>query len=111
MHEYSFSAGQELMTEGHEGIGFFVIADGEARVTVRGSEKRTLHAGDWFGEMAVIDGGTRSASVRAVTEMRCFSLTGWEFRRILLQYPAMAWAVMETLVQRVREAESIHGEQ
>lgn len=110
MHEYSFPAGKELMTEGQEGIGFFLIADGEAMVTLRGSEKRTLRAGDWFGEMALIDGGTRTASVKAVTDLRCFSLTSWEFRPLVLQHPAIAWAVMETLVKRVRDAESSGGE-
>jgi CRP-like cAMP-binding protein len=109
MHEYNYPAGKELMTEGQEGIGFFLIADGEAVVSVRGEEKRTLRAGDWFGEMALIDGGTRTASVKAVTDLRCFSLTSWEFRPLVHQHPAIAWAVMETLVKRVREAESGRG--
>ena len=106
MHEYTFPAGKELVTEGEEGIGFFLIADGEAAVTLHGSDRRTLHAGDWFGEMALIDGGARTASVTAATEVRCFSLTSWEFRPLVYQHPAIAWAVMETLVKRVREAES-----
>ena len=106
MHEYNFQAGKELIREGEEGIGFFLIADGEALVTLRGSEKRTLHTGDWFGEMALIDGGARTASVKAVTDMRCFSLTSWEFRPLVHEHPAIAWAVMETLVKRVRDAEA-----
>jgi CRP/FNR family cyclic AMP-dependent transcriptional regulator len=106
MHEYNFPAGKELMTEGQDGIGFFLIADGEAVVTLKGSEKRTLGAGDWFGEMALIDGGTRTASVKAMTDLRCFSLTSWEFRPLVHAHPAIAWAVMETLVKRVRDAEA-----
>jgi CRP/FNR family cyclic AMP-dependent transcriptional regulator len=106
MHEYNFPAGKELMTEGEEGIGFFLIAEGEAMVTLRGSEKRTLRPGDWFGEMALIDGGTRTASVKAVTDLRCFSLTSWEFRPLVYEHPAIAWAVMERLVHRVRDAEA-----
>jgi CRP-like cAMP-binding protein len=106
MHEYNFPAGKELMTEGEEGIGFFLIAEGEAVVSLKGSEKRALRPGDWFGEMALIDGGTRTASVKAVTDLRCFSLTSWEFRPLVMAHPAIAWAVMETLVKRVRDAES-----
>jgi CRP-like cAMP-binding protein len=56
--------------------------------------------------MALIDGGTRTASVKAVTDLRCFSLTSWEFRPLVMAHPAIAWAVMETLVKRVRDAES-----
>lgn len=110
MHEYSFPAGKELMTEGQEGIGFFLIADGEAVVTLKGSEKRTLRAGDWFGEMALIDGGTRTASVQAVTDLTCFTLTSWEFRPLVHEHPAIAWAVMETLVKRVRDLEATLGQ-
>ena len=105
MHEYTFPAGKELVTEGEEGIGFFLIAEGEAVVTVHGSEKRALRAGDWFGEMALIDGGARTASVTAATDVRCFSLTSWEFRPLVYQHPAIAWSVMETLVKRVRDSE------
>jgi CRP-like cAMP-binding protein len=110
MHEYSFPAGKELMTEGEEGIGFFLIAEGEAVVTLRGDEKRPLKAGDWFGEMALIDGGTRTASVKAVTDLRCFSLTSWEFRPLVHEHPAIAWAVMETLVKRIRDIEASGGD-
>jgi CRP-like cAMP-binding protein len=110
MHEYSFPAGKELMTEGEEGIGFFLIAEGEALVTLRGSDTRTLGPGDWFGEMALIDGGARTASVKAVSDLRCFSLTSWEFRPLVHEHPAIAWAVMETLVKRVREYEAARGE-
>src|SRR6266550_6906551 len=72
--ERSFREGQELTAEGTGGAGFFVIESGEARVTVDGEERRTLGPGDYFGEIALIDGGTRSATITATTDGRSYGL-------------------------------------
>ena len=58
----TFSAGQEITSEGGGGVGFFIIEDGEAVVTVGGEERRTLGSGDYFGEIALIDEGPRSST-------------------------------------------------
>src|SRR5207244_8139968 len=59
MKEYTFSAGREIVTQGQDGVGFFVIADGTAKVTVDGGEVRTLQAGDYCGEIALLGGAPR----------------------------------------------------
>jgi CRP-like cAMP-binding protein len=59
--ERAFKAGQELTSEGQGAAGFFVIESGEAAVTVDGEVRRTLARGDYFGEVALIDGGLRTA--------------------------------------------------
>ena len=64
MQERTVAAGEELTVEGRSGVGFFVIESGEASVSQGGEEIRTLGPGDSFGEMAVIDSGPRSATVR-----------------------------------------------
>ena len=106
MQERTVAAGEELTVEGRSGVGFFVIESGEASVSQGGEEIRTLGPGDSFGEMAVIDSGPRSATVRATTDLRCRGLTPWEFRPLVNSNPEIGWALLETLVARLRDAES-----
>ena len=106
MNERTYAAGREITTEGESGLGFFVVADGTATVTVDGQTRRQLTAGDHFGEMALIDGGRRSAKVTAETELTCYGMTAWNFRPFLKDHPDLVWALLQTLVARLREAEA-----
>jgi CRP-like cAMP-binding protein len=106
MHERTFPAGREVTTEGENGLGFFVVADGTATVSVDGTARRSLGPGDYFGEMAIIDGGTRSARVTADSDLTCYGMTAWNFRPFLKDHPDLVWALLQTLVARLREAES-----
>jgi CRP-like cAMP-binding protein len=106
MQERSYRDGQEVMVEGEGGIGFFVILDGSAKVSVGGGDVRTLGPGDSFGEMAIIDGQVRSASITAGEGLRCAGMTQWHFRPFVRDHPDFAWAIMQALVRRVRDAES-----
>ena len=80
MKQRTFSAGQEIAVEGQSGVGFFVIEDGTAKVTVHGDEVRTLGPGDYFGEVALITQGARTATVTADTDLKTYGMTFWEFR-------------------------------
>ncbi len=100
-----FSAGDEIAREGDSGVGFFVIEDGRARVTVRGREVGRLGPGDYFGEIALIADQGRTATVSAETDMRCHGLTRWEFRPIVESNPQVAWKLLEAVARKVREAE------
>ena len=103
--ERPFAAGEELVTEGSGGAGFFVIESGEATVSVRGDERRTLGPGDYFGEIALIDDGARSATVTAVSDLHCYGLTSWEFRPLVESNASIAWKLLETMAQRLRAAQ------
>jgi CRP-like cAMP-binding protein len=105
-HDVVYPAGTELTSDDEAGVAFFVIAEGEARVEVNGQEVRRLGSGDYFGEMALIDRARRSATVTAVTEVRCFVMTQWQFRPFATEHPEVTWALLEAMVQRVRDAES-----
>ena len=107
--ERTFPAGQQVAVEGKNGVGFFVIEAGEASVQRGGEEIRKLGPGDHFGEMALIDEGPRSADVVAVTELRCQGMTSWAFRPLVETNAAIAWPLLETLVARLRDAESRAG--
>ena len=106
MNERTYAAGREITTEGESGLGFFVVADGTATVTIDGETRRRLGPGDHFGEMALIDGGRRSAQVTADTELTCYGMTAWNFKPFLKDHPDLVWALLQTLVSRLREAEA-----
>ena len=104
--ERTFPAGSTVTSEGSTGTGFFLIADGNAKVTVGGEERTTLGPGDYFGEMALIDQDVRSASIVAETDLRCYGLTPWEFRPFVEDHPEVAWTLLKTLSQRLRAAQA-----
>jgi len=106
MQELSFAPGKEVVSEGKGGVGFFVILDGAARVTQRGEDRGLLTAGDYFGEMALIDGNDRMASVHAERELRCAAMTPWTFRPFVRDHPDVAWALLTALVKRLRETQA-----
>jgi CRP/FNR family transcriptional regulator, cyclic AMP receptor protein len=103
--ERTFEAGSMVAGEGKSGAGFFVIESGEATVTVRGDERGKLGPGDYFGEIALIDDGARSATVIADSDLHCFGLTSWEFRPLVESNASIAWKLLETLAKRLRVAQ------
>jgi CRP/FNR family cyclic AMP-dependent transcriptional regulator len=105
MSERTVPQGQAITAEGESGVGFFVIEEGSASVSIGGETVRTLSAGDHFGDIALIDGGPRSATIVADTDLRCRGMTAWEFRPLVQEHPEMAWTLLETLASRLREAE------
>jgi CRP/FNR family cyclic AMP-dependent transcriptional regulator len=104
LSERRFPEGAEVTTEGSTGAGFFVIAEGNAEVSVGGEHRATLGPGDHFGEIALIDDGTRSASIVAATDLLCYGLTPWEFRGFVEEHPKVAWALLQSLARLHREA-------
>jgi CRP/FNR family cyclic AMP-dependent transcriptional regulator len=106
MKERRFREGADVTTEGAGGAGFFVIIEGNASVSVMGELRATLGPGDYFGEIALIDEGTRSASITAATDILAYGLTAWEFRPFVEEHPQVAWAMLQTLARRLREAQA-----
>jgi CRP-like cAMP-binding protein len=104
--ERRFRTGQELTAEGGGAAGFFVIQSGEAKVTVDGVERRTLGPGDHFGEIALIDGGRRTATVTAESDGVAFGLTSWQFRPLVETHAEIAWPLLEAMAARTRELDS-----
>jgi CRP-like cAMP-binding protein len=100
--ERRFSAGETVTKEGSGGAAFYLIQSGEATVSVRGAPRPGLKAGDFFGEIALIDGGERAATVTAATELVCYGLTYWDFRPLVQQNGAIAWALLRSLARMLR---------
>ncbi|HET9094166.1 MAG TPA: PEP/pyruvate-binding domain-containing protein [Solirubrobacteraceae bacterium] len=105
--ERRFAPGETVTKEGSGGAAFFLIDSGEASVTVGGKPRPGMTAGDFFGEIALIDGGERSATVTAVGELVCFGLTYWDFRPLVQENSAIAWALLQSLAQKLRAEQ--HG--
>ena len=109
MKERDFDAGATIASEGSTGIGFFIIDEGEATVSVQGEEVRTLKHGDYFGEVALIDDGARTATITAKTPLKAYGITSWEFRPLVESNAALAWKMLQTMAKRLRDAEQRSG--
>jgi len=106
--ERTFSEGEDVSIEGETGGGgrFFVIESGEAIVTVHGEERGRLGPGDYFGDVAMIDRGERTATIRAASDLKCYSLAFWDFRPLVESDARIAWPLLQTMAKRLRAAES-----
>ena len=97
------SSGVKLTGEGASGYSFFVLLDGSATVTVNGIEMRTLEAGDFFGELAILGDGRRTATVTTASPSQVLVLFGTEFRRLEQEYPELA-AQIESALRATAQA-------
>lgn len=100
-------AGEVLAREGKPGSELFVIAAGSARVTLRGDELAMLYPGDAFGEMALLDGGPRGATVTAATPMTLYVLGPREFATVLEDVPVIGRKVLASLARRLRDVQKL----
>jgi CRP-like cAMP-binding protein len=103
MTERRVDVGQTLAVEGQQGIGFFVIESGTARVTVDGEERRVLGPGDHFGEIALIVDTPRTATVTAETPVVCWAIAGWAFRPIVQENASVAWRLLDAVAKMVAQ--------
>lgn len=101
MHEANVPAGATVTAEGGPGDGFFVVESGEAEVRVGGLTRATMGAGDHFGEIALLLGSDRTATVTATTNLRCYALTPWDFRVLVEANPSIAWKIMQSMAARM----------
>jgi CRP/FNR family cyclic AMP-dependent transcriptional regulator len=99
-----YDRGEVVINEGSSGAVFFVIESGEASVTVRGKRKATLRTFDYFGELALIDGGPRLETVTATTELVCYAVNYWDFRPFVIANGVIGWKLLNGLAQMLRDA-------
>jgi voltage-gated potassium channel len=103
----TFPAGSVVVKEGEErGIGFFVVADGEAVASVGGKEVSRLGPGTHFGAIALISDRVRTATVTAETDLHCYVMTMWDFRAFVKGDADVAWKLLEQLAQMLHRTPS-----
>lgn len=98
----TYLAGHAVLSEGRSGPDFFIVVDGEAEVVSRGDVVHVARAGDFFGEVAAIDGKGRTAAVRARTRLRCLALSDGSFKDFLMAHPRVAVNLLPEVVRRFR---------
>ena len=101
----SYREGATIVREGAAGGSLFVILEGRAKVTAKGRTLARIAEGDFFGEMSLLDGSPRSASVIAETRMTVLRLSGRDFTRVLKADPSIGWILLTELAGRLRQRE------
>ncbi len=104
--ELSLPAGKELVVQDAAGHECFVIVEGEASVQIGGVEVATLGPGDHFGELALLDGGPRTATVVATTPVQVLVIGQREFAAVIDDVPELARKLLQSLAGRVRELDA-----
>ena len=100
--EERFAPGEDIVTEGHSAGPFFLLTEGDALVIVGGKERGKLSPGAFFGEMSLLDGRPRSATVRAIGDVRALAIGSWDFLALLERNWSMTHKLLNELAQRVR---------
>jgi voltage-gated potassium channel len=98
------SPGVRLTGEGAAGYSFFVLSDGTANVTIDGAEVNALGPGDFFGELAILGDGVRTATVTTTSPARLLVLFGTEFRQLAEQHPDLARRIEAGVRARLQPA-------
>lgn len=106
--ERDFTAGEQLMRQGEDGIGLFIILSGRVKIektdaSGRQVELATNGPGDVMGELAVLDGAKRTATVTATEATKCLVLAAWEFNSFMKVHPEVAIQILPIVVTRFRQ--------
>lgn len=103
MKERRFKAGDTLTEQGSSGVGFFVIEDGTADVTVDGEARRTIGPGEYFGEIALLSDSTRTrtATITATTDVLAYGMTAWEFKPLVESNSDLAWKMLTAMAAKL----------
>ena len=104
--EVQHAEGHVIAREGDRGVGFFLITEGTATVSVGGKPRSRLGPGDFFGEIALLDRGPRTATVSSTSPIRLLGLTAWVFRGLIEEHPSIGLKLLEGVAERLREASS-----
>lgn len=104
----SYKAGEAVVEQGSPGVGLFIITAGKVKIvkTTKSGEQleiATHGPGEFIGEMSVLDGAVRTASVVAVEDTECYAIVSWDFNSLMRSYPEIALEILPVIVRRFRE--------
>jgi CRP-like cAMP-binding protein len=98
MRERTFGPAETVTVEGEPGDSFYVVEAGEAEVLVQGQPQGTVRPGGYFGEIALLTGSGRAATIKATTDLHCYCLAALDFRTVVEGNPAIALKLMQSTV-------------
>ena len=101
-----FRTGENIITQGDPSARLYIIVDGTADVLVHGTKVEAIGPGDYFGEIAVIDGQPRAATVRATSPVSALSLANFNVKRLLRTMPNIGFKMLRKACERIRALES-----
>jgi CRP-like cAMP-binding protein len=99
-------AGKTLTRQGELGLEFFVIREGKAEVSIDGKVVATLGPGDFLGEMSLLDGKPRTATVTCITDIKAFVLSHSEFSQLMQDAPDLTRRLLVGMAERLRTSDS-----
>jgi len=103
---FHFAAGSAVVSEGDTASRFFLVTDGYARVLVGGRVRRVCGPGDYFGELALIDEGPRTATVVAETELQTLGIAAFNFRPLLRSEPTITYKLLVEMARWLRDSDA-----
>jgi CRP-like cAMP-binding protein len=110
IREQTFSPGTTVVREGKmSGVGFYIVSEGEASVTIGGKEVARLGPGDYFGELGLLGRRERAATVTAVTPLTCQVMATWDLEELVMSSPGTAWKLVRHLVDMLAEEQAKHA--
>ena len=101
MVERRFKAGDKLTEQGASGVGFFVVDEGTADVTVDGAARGSIGPGDYFGEIALLSDSIRTATLTATSDMLTYGMTSWEFKPLVESNSDLAWKLLTAMAAKL----------
>ena len=104
--EVDHRAGKAITEEGQAGVGFHLILEGKAVATTGDTKIGDFGPGDYFGEMSLLDGEPRSATVRAETDVLTLAISAWDFSSLIEKYPTIARKMLVEMSRRLRQADA-----
>jgi len=106
--EVEFATGRTIVRQGEVGTGFFLVTEGRTRVVRDGETIAELGPGDFFGELSLLDGEPRIATVVAEVPTTCLAIASWEFEALLESQPRLAIAILRGVARRLRAVSEEH---
>jgi len=104
MRERTFGPGETATVEGEPGDSFYVVEAGEAEILVQGQPQGSVRPGGYFGEIALLTGSGRAATIKATTDLHCYCLAALDFRTVVEGNPAIALKLMQSTVDTLSSA-------
>jgi CRP-like cAMP-binding protein len=107
--EQRYEPGATIVRSGASGHGLYIIKDGSVSVVRDGQKVASMGPGQFFGEISVLDGGPRTADVKADTDTVCLTLISWEIKPLLMDNAGISYKMLLEMVKRLRsQAPQIH---